>query len=72
MLAAAARAGNLLGESADGVGTFVRSRLAADGGFRGRSDAADLYYTVFGIESLLADAISRIRRLEKSGSSIPE
>lgn len=54
MLAAAARAGNLLGESADGVGAFLRSRLSPDGGFRGRSGAADLYYTVFGIESLLA------------------
>lgn len=54
MLAAAARAENLLGKSADGVGAFLLSRLSTDGGFRGRSDATDLYYTVFGIESFLA------------------
>ncbi len=54
MLAAAARAPNLLGESVDGLGAFLRSRLSADGGFQGRTSATDLYYTLFGIESLLA------------------
>lgn len=54
MLVAAARAPDLLGESVDGVRAFLRSRLSADGGFQGRGGASDLYYTLFGVEGLLA------------------
>ncbi len=32
------------------VGKFIVSQLNANGGFRGRSAASDLYYTVFGLE----------------------
>ncbi len=43
-----------LGESAGLVTGFLESQLNADGGFRDRSDRSDLYYTVFGLESLVA------------------
>src|SRR5687767_15887618 len=43
-----------LGESADLVRNFVQSQIAPDGGFKDRSGKSDLYYTVFGVESLLA------------------
>ena len=66
ILTAAARAGNLLDESTDSVAAFIRSRLSGDGGFRGRGGASDLYYTVFGIESLLAvDAEVPVGPIEK-------
>lgn len=54
MLRAARSARNLLGDSSERVADFLRSRLHADGGFIGRWGAADLYYTVFGMEGLLA------------------
>lgn len=54
MLAAAARAGRLLNESAADVGAFASGQMNPDGGFKGRSGTSDLYYTVFGIEALLA------------------
>ena len=54
MLEAASLAKNILGDSAELVAEFVLDRLHADGGFSGRSYESDLYYTVFGIESLLA------------------
>ncbi|KPK77357.1 MAG: hypothetical protein AMJ79_03530 [Phycisphaerae bacterium SM23_30] len=54
MLQAARRAQNLLSDSRDLVVAFIRRQLREDGGFKGRSDNSDLYYTVFGIESLLA------------------
>ena len=34
------------------VARFIRSQANPDGGFRGRSDASDLYYTVFGLMAL--------------------
>lgn len=43
-----------LGDSAALVGEFLRSQLTPEGGFRDRSGRADLYYTVFGLESSLA------------------
>ena len=33
---------------------YLRSRLNADGGFAGRSPVSDLYYTVFGLEGVVA------------------
>ena len=44
----------LLGESAELVADFLRGRQAENGGFRGREDGADLYYTVFGLDALSA------------------
>ena len=51
----AARAGRgALTDAADAVAAFARSHVGPGGGFRGRSDAEDLYYTVFGMGVLLA------------------
>jgi prenyltransferase beta subunit len=44
----------LLGESAGLVTRFLLDRLNRDGGFSDRSGKSDLYYTVFGLEGLLA------------------
>jgi prenyltransferase beta subunit len=54
MLAAAGRAGTLLGDSATAVGDSLLARLLDEGGFADRSGAADLYYTVFGLQALTA------------------
>jgi len=54
MLQVARLAPKLLGESADLVRGFLLSQLNADGGFRDRDGASDLYYTVFGMEGLVA------------------
>jgi hypothetical protein len=54
MLQVARLAPQLLGDSAELVKNFVLSKLTASGGFSGKSAEPDLYYTVFGIEGLLA------------------
>jgi hypothetical protein len=54
MLQVARLAPRLLGESAPLVESFLRSQIAEDGGFRDRGGRSDLYYTVFGVESLMA------------------
>jgi len=54
MLKAASQAKHLLRDSADLVVNFVNRQLNQDGGFRGRSNQSDLYYTVFGVETLFA------------------
>ncbi len=54
MLQAARRAPRLLGESADLVRGFLHSQMNADGGFRDRAGASDVYYTVFGLQGLIA------------------
>src|SRR5258708_37192324 len=54
MLHGARLAPRLLGESSDLVRDFLLRQQDADGGFKGRSDTSDLYYTVFGIDGLLA------------------
>jgi prenyltransferase beta subunit len=54
MLQVARLAPRPLGDSAGLVADFLRGRLTADGGFADRAGAADLYYTVFGLEGLLA------------------
>jgi hypothetical protein len=50
---AARRAGKLLNDSASLV-RFVQSRQQDDGGYRGRGQGSDLYYTVFAMASLIA------------------
>lgn len=54
MLQVARLAPKLLGDAADLVVGFLRSRLNPDGGFQDRAGNSDLYYTVFGLEGLLA------------------
>lgn len=55
MLQVARLAPKLLGDDATALATdFFRSQLNDDGGFRDRAGASDLYYTVFGLDGLLA------------------
>lgn len=54
MLQVARLAPRTLGESAARVAGFIRGQQADDGGFRDRAGRSDLYYTVFGIEALVA------------------
>ncbi|MCE9519622.1 MAG: terpene cyclase/mutase family protein [Verrucomicrobia bacterium] len=54
MLQVARLAPKLLGESASLVADFVKSRLTDAGGFADRDGRPDLYYTVFGLEAMLA------------------
>jgi prenyltransferase beta subunit len=54
MLQVARLAPKQLGESCDLVAAFLRSCLNPDGGFRNRAGDSDLYYTVFGVEGLIA------------------
>ncbi len=54
MLQVARLAPQLLRESTELVAAFVLDQLAPNGGFRDRDGAADLYYTLFGTECLLA------------------
>jgi prenyltransferase beta subunit len=54
MLQVARLAPRLLDDASGLVRDFVLDHLAADGGFEGRDGRSDLYYTVFGIESLIA------------------
>jgi hypothetical protein len=43
-----------LGDSSELVSGYLRSQLNDDGGFKDRSGSSDLYYTVFGLEGLIA------------------
>lgn len=54
MLQVARVAPKVLGDSADLVRDFFLRQQHADGGFVDRAGRSDLYYTVFGIEGLLA------------------
>jgi hypothetical protein len=54
MLQVARLSPRLLGESAALVLEFFRGQMNDDGGFKNRSGESDLYYTVFGVEGLLA------------------
>jgi len=54
MLEVAARARPELREGAEDVLGFVRSRMMPDGGFRGRGAGSDIYYTVFGLDCMMA------------------
>jgi len=52
LLRAARRSPKLLGDATERVTAFVRSLACPDGGFRGRAEASDLYYTVFALDAL--------------------
>ena len=54
MLQVARLAPQMLGDSAPLVESFVRSQRHASGGFTDRTGKPDVYYTVFGLDSLLA------------------
>src|SRR6185295_3624749 len=54
MLQVARLAPKLLGDSAELVGKFLHGQQNDDGGFKDRSGRSDLYYTVFGLDALLA------------------
>ena len=54
MLQVARLAPKLLGDSTGRVADFLRSQEEPAGGFADREGKSDLYYTVFGIEGLLA------------------
>jgi hypothetical protein len=77
MLQVARLAPRLLGESSPLVESFLRGQLDEEGGFRDRAGERDLYYTVFGIEALLAlradlpaDALARYLRSFGDGSTL--
>ena len=52
MLEAARGAGELPGDSRELVVDFIVGQMNEDGGFAGRSNNSDIYYTVFGIVGL--------------------
>lgn len=54
MLKTAALAAGYLGAAADDIRGFITALRTRDGGFHGRGDASDLYYTSFAIDCLLA------------------
>jgi prenyltransferase beta subunit len=54
MLQVARLAPQQLGDSKDLVAAFLNRSLNPDGGFQNRSGESDLYYTVFGLEGLIA------------------
>ena len=54
MLRAASQAKYLLNDSTELVINFINKQICQDGGFNSRSGQSDLYYTVFGMETLLA------------------
>ncbi|MDB6068976.1 MAG: hypothetical protein JWL81_147 [Verrucomicrobiales bacterium] len=54
MLQVARLAPDMLGDAVGLVEGFLRSRMTPDGAFGDREGRSDLYYTVFGIEGLLA------------------
>jgi hypothetical protein len=77
MLQVARLAPQQLGESRDLVAAFLHSRLNSDGGFQNRAGESDLYYTVFGLEGLVAlqetlpsDAAARFLRQFKDGEGL--
>src|SRR5262245_7879007 len=71
MLQVARLAPKQLGDSAELVSRFLHSQLNPDGGFRDRSGKSDLYYTVFGLEGLIAlradPPAAAVRYLESFG-----
>jgi prenyltransferase beta subunit len=54
MLQVARLAPKLLGDATELVVNFLRAQANPDGAFKDRAGASDLYYTVFGLEGLLA------------------
>jgi prenyltransferase beta subunit len=76
MLDAARRARESLGGAIADVLAFTRGRLTESGGFRGRDEEADLYYTVFGLDCLIAlgDAAhtDRVRTYLDAAAAAPD
>jgi prenyltransferase beta subunit len=77
MLQVARLAPRLLGESAELVRDFVLSQLHDEGGFVDREGKPDLYYTVFGLDALIAlqadlpeDRVGRYVETFGSGSDL--
>lgn len=68
MLQVARLAPKVLGEATELVEKFLLSQITSAGGFADREGRADLYYTVFGIESLLALQVKPPR--EKIGAYV--
>jgi prenyltransferase beta subunit len=54
MLQVARLAPTILGDASDLVRGFLQRQQTSDGGFMDRAGRSDLYYTVFGLEGLLA------------------
>lgn len=54
MLQIARLAPTQLGESSELVRTFLLDQMSEEGGFQDRAGTSDLYYTVFGLEGLVA------------------
>lgn len=54
MIQVARLAPKILGDSSELVEAFLRSQQNDDGGFSDRDGRSDLYYTVFGLDSLIA------------------
>ncbi len=66
-----------LGDSRELVESFVRSQINPDGAFCNRAGESDLYYTVFGVESLVAlqaqppvDEVARYLRTLGDGNEL--
>lgn len=57
MLQVARLAPKLLGESSELVRGFLLSQQNDDGGFKDRTGKSDLYYTVFGLDGLIASEV---------------
>ncbi len=54
MIEAVSRSKAVMGDSVSSVVNFLTASINPDGGFKGRDKQSDLYYTVFGLEALLA------------------
>ena len=67
------RAPKLLDSSTDLVKKYISGRLGEDGGFLGRDNKSDLYYTVFGIELLIAlDCPVAVKKIQSYLASFNE
>ena len=70
MLQVARLAPKLLGESTELVGRFLLRQQNDDGGFKDRDGTSDLYYTVFGIDGLLALEVSGFKFQDSSSEPV--
>jgi prenyltransferase beta subunit len=72
MLQVARLAPKLLGESAELVKGFLRRQQNEDGGFKDRTGKSDLYYTVFGLDGLIALQLQSVEPVENFLGSFGE
>lgn len=54
MIRAVSRSKAVMEDSISPIINFLTSSINPDGGFKGRDEQSDLYYTVFGLEALFA------------------